>query len=399
MRLLVVNEYAVPSTAPGITRNAAFGRLMRSHGVSTTIINSDQHYWNLRLDPARNDELEPSFLSAKGAPVVTNGVGRVLRMAIFAIRALWIGMRADRHDIVLGSTPHLFAGLSAWIISRRQRSPFVLEVRDLWPESLIHLLGMSRRHPLIVILRSIERFLYRRADLVITLLPGSEAYIRQVAGTDVHVVCIPNGIDASSLTPVVPITTEPFVAMYAGAHGVANNLEIILDAAELLTTMVKGDREVRFELLGDGKHKPKLVAEARKRGLSSVRFSESVPKAQVADRLACASIVLLPGMDTTLYRYGISPNKLFDYLASGRPVVFGLKTPCDPIETSGAGWTVPPDDAAALAGAIVEAVDLSPRELMTIGMKGREYVLAHHDLNRLAATYARELFNLTRGRP
>ena len=227
LRLWLVNQYALRIDQPGITRHATLAKYMYPVGVRTTVFASDTHYWNVADDADAVPETEaPTFVYTSTPAVESNGIKRVVSMLAFSARTLAKGLRGAQAlggppQVVLGSSPHPFAALAAWVLSVRYRVPFVLEVRDLWPDSLVHLLGLGQRHPLIVALRVLERFLYRRASLVITLLPGSERHITRVARRPVNTLWLPNGIDLSRVPDATPPAEGPeFTVMYAGAHGI-----------------------------------------------------------------------------------------------------------------------------------------------------------------------------------
>lgn len=392
LNLWLVNQYALRIDQPGITRHATLAKYMYPDGVRTTIFASPTHYWNVADSQAISADLTaPAFRYVKTPAIESNGAKRVLSMLAFSVRtfaaaALSARSKSERPGVVLGSSPHPFAALSAWAIARRYRVPFVLEVRDLWPASLVQLMGVSTRHPLIVLLGLLERFLYRRAAAIITLLPGSERHINDVAGRPRNIVVIPNGVDLSRVPPVTPRQpSEEFVVMYAGAHGIPNSLDTILAAADILAR--RGDTTTRFVFIGGGKEKPALQRMAREKRLSQVEFRDAIPKDELLQRLPEADILVIIFRDTDLYRDGISPNKVFDYFAAGRPVVIGVRTPSNPVEAADAGVVIAPENAHALVDAITTLRAMPVAERNAMGRRGRDYVAANYDM----ATSARRL--------
>ncbi len=399
LRVWLVNQYALRIDQPGITRHATLAKYMHEHDVLTTIFASNTHYWNVADGAGESaDPSAPTFIYTSTSRVESNGVKRVLSMLSFSARTMKAGLlQAKRSggppDVVLGSSPHPFAALAAWALAARFRKPFVLEVRDLWPDSLIHLLGLSSRHPLIVILRWIERFLYRRARFVVTLLPGSEARIERIAGRPVQTLWLPNGIDLSRVPAVVPPPdVETFTVMYAGAHGIPNALDTIIEAADILHYGRKdGDSRIRFVLVGDGKEKARLVADAATRGLSNITFRDAVSKSTLLTLLPTADALVITFRATELYQSGISPNKVFDYLAAGRPVIIAVDTPLNPVAEAAAGLTIPPEDPHELADAIRTLARMAVSERSAYGLRGRAYAEANHDLAQSGARLAEAL--------
>ncbi len=399
IHLWLVNQYAIRIDQPGITRHATLAKYMHGAGVRTTIFASPTHYWNVAsIDGEVADPTAPDFRYISTAPVETNGARRVLSMIGFAVRALVTGARApkdptERPDVVEGSSPHPFAALAAWGLARRYRVPFVLEVRDLWPASLVELGGISRKHPIVILLTALEKFLYRRADLVITLLPGSERHIEHVAGRPVHHLWIPNGMDLSRVGPFTPAPTrDGFTVMYAGAHGIPNALHTMVEAAEILQ---RTDPDIRFVLIGDGKEKANLVRMAQGRNVTNVEFRGPVSKHELLATLPEADLLMITFRKTGLYKDGISPNKVFDYFAAGRPIVIAVETPLNPVEAAGAGLTTSPEDAEAVAAAVRTVRDLPTTERNAMGERGRRYGEANHDLSRSAIRIAEHLRELT----
>lgn len=403
LTLWLVNQYALRIDQPGITRHATLAKHMYADGVRTVVFASPTHYWNVEaIDSEEADPAAPTFRYLKTSQVETNGARRVVSMVGFAVRTFWSGVRApadprDRPDVVEGSSPHPFAALAAWALAKRYRTPFVLEVRDLWPKSLVSLMGVSQRHPLIVVLSRLEKFLYRRADLIITLLPGSEAHIRAVAGRPVDVLWIPNGADLTRVPPPTPAPDrDRFVVMYAGAHGIPNALDTMLEAAEILHN--EGEDSIDFVLIGDGKEKAALTEWARAHGLGNVEFRPPVSKHELFETLPSADLLMMTWRKSDLYQDGISPNKIFDYFAAARPVVIAVDTPLNPVEAAGAGVTTPPEDPAAVAAAVRAVRDLTPSERTAMGLRGRDYVEKHHDLRKSAHTIAARLRTLVANR-
>jgi glycosyltransferase involved in cell wall biosynthesis len=394
LRLWLINHYAIPESAPGITRHATLARLMEENdGVDTVIVSGRGHYWNVR--EARDEQAE-RFSSVPVDVAPANGVRRVLNMVHFAVRVVAKGVmtpRSQRPDVILASSPHLFGGVAGWIVSRWFRVPFTLEVRDIWPMSLVELLGLQPWHPLVVVMSRIERFLYRRADVVFLVLPGSQRHVRAVSGRPVRTATVPNGVDVATLPePGAPPSGpgRPVSVAYAGAHGVPNALDTLLDAWTIIERRPDAP-PMTLRLIGDGKEKPALQALVAERGLSTVAFEDPVPKDGVRDRLRDADILVITWRDSPLYKNGISPNKLYDYMAAERPVVIAVDTPVNPVLEARGGLSVPPEDPDALAAGLLELAKASSEERARLGANAGAYVREHHDLAKVAARMAGEL--------
>jgi glycosyltransferase involved in cell wall biosynthesis len=307
-------------------------------------------------------------------------------MVRFSIRLWGQKWRAEvlKPDVILGSSPHLFGALAAERVARQLKVPFVLEVRDLWPQSLIHLGNFAPSHPVVKGLEWIEKYLYRHASRIVSLLPGGAEHMAAKGADPNKVEWIPNGVDMDSLPLVRPHQhKETFTIMYAGAHGLANGLDTILDAAFILQEEGWADR-IKFRFVGDGPCKPHLEKRVFSEEIKNVEFNQPVAKNEVFDILNEADAFIATLKKINLYRFGISLNKLYDYLALAKPVILGADSINNPVAEAGAGYVVPPEDGHAMAVAIKKMAGLPAKERYQMGMRGRKYVEEHHDIAKLA---------------
>jgi glycosyltransferase involved in cell wall biosynthesis len=393
LRIWFVNHYAVPPAQPGGTRHHHLAAELMARGHEVLVIASSfNHSARAEMqsapDAVVSDANGVPFHWIRTPPYTGNGLSRVWNMMSFAT-SIWRPQHLHalpRPDVIVGSSPHLFGALAAERLAKAMNVPFVLEVRDIWPESLITIAGVHRWHPLVLVLSAIERYLYRRSARVVSLLPGAASHIASRGGHESRVTWIPNGIDLGLVENAGTrhSTNLKFTVMYAGAHGQANALDSILQAASILEREGWADR-IRFRLVGAGPEKQRLQDEAAKLGISNISFEPPVPKVHVHRRLAEADAFIVTMRNTDLYRHGISFNKLFDYLAVGRPIIFGANSANNPVADAGAGITVAPEDARAMAEAIKQIACMEATERAEIGERGRRFVEAHHSFHRLAA--------------
>ena len=311
---------------------------------------------------------------------------RTWKFAKYALRGITFALREDYDLIFCTSTP-LTAGLPGIAASTFRRKPFVFEVRDLWPE-LPKALGMT--NPVLLgAMSALEWASYRSASACIGLAPGIIEGIkaRGVDGDDT--VMIPNGCDLDLFVPedgerpsIEAIDDDQFVAVFAGAHGQANGLDAVLDAAAVLKA--KGRDDITLLLIGDGKVKPTLQARAAEEGLDNVDFRDLMPKPELAKVMQRADAGLMVLANVEAFYYGTSPNKFFDYISNGLAVVnnypgwlAGL------ISEHGAGVAVPPDDPKAFAEALMRLAD-DPEETRAMGRRARQLAEARFDRRQLA---------------
>jgi glycosyltransferase involved in cell wall biosynthesis len=312
--------------------------------------------------------------------IVKRTIGHVSFLASsLAIRSRTIGPA----DVVIGTSPTLFAAIAAERAARRRHIPFVMEVRDLWP-ALFADLGILRNRTLLGALEKLELWLYRQARGIVTV---TESFRQNLISRGVpaeKIVTIPNGADLafwrSSLAN--PTTTGKFTVLYIGAHGISQGLSAIVDAAVLLRDLA----DVEIVFVGEGADKPAIVEKARSLALTNVRFLDSVDKAGVRDHYAAADVCLVPLRDIPLFSTFI-PSKMFEILAMGRPIVASLcGEAADILSRSGAAVIVPPEDSGAIANAIRALRGREDREEM--GARGHRFVEEHYSRRALAARYA-----------
>jgi glycosyltransferase involved in cell wall biosynthesis len=400
-RIFWVNQYAVPPDQPGGTRHYEMAAALSSEGYDVTLVASDLNLTSrnyTRRDGSRDRRVINEMID--GVPFVWLPAGsyerndwrRALSMAVFSLYVLRFTVRhVGRGDVVIGSTPQLPAAAAARLAAFVRRAHFVLEVRDLWPETLIEVSG--RESVLSHALGWLARALYRSSRAIVILAEGSRTTIEQQGGRPAHIVYIPNGVDttavnasdASKLPPDLTWMEGVPTFVYAGAHGPANGLHLVLDAARAL--LRRGRNDLRLLLVGDGPVKAELVARARAEGLSNVVFHDPIPKQQIPALLRAATGGLMVLEDVALFRYGVSPNKLFDYLAADLPVITNVQGEVGRIvEGAAAGVIVPSSDAERLASAIAEVADKASEFA-----PGSDYVRAHHDRRQLAGRLAEVL--------
>jgi hypothetical protein len=308
----------------------------------------------------------------------------------FMVQAVWQATPHVRDaDVLVASSPTLFAAVAAFVVSRRVGRPLVIEVRDLWPAIFVDL-GVIRNRGIVWCLERLELFLYRRSAAVVTV---TRAFAENIAGRGVpreklHVV--PNGVDLAAFTPGPAdpglrarlSLAERFVVLYCGAHGISHALGRILDAADRL----RDDGRIHFLLVGEGAEKDALVARARALALENVTFLPAVPRAEVPALYRSADLCLVPLRAVPLFRSFI-PSKMFEILACGRPILASLEgEAAEILRESGAAVVVPPEDVDALV-AEVKRLAADPDACARLAASGRPYVAARFDRGALAARY------------
>ncbi|WP_420176479.1 glycosyltransferase family 4 protein [Luteococcus sp. OSA5] len=319
-RVLAINQYAFPREYGGITRT--FDMLSRLRGWDFRIISSARHHTTGEL----MSSVDKRFNLVPVPAYAGNGGKRILGWGVFAVEAFATGL-GKRCDVVFASSPQLLAPAAGAALAAVRKKPFVMEVRDLWPESLVSGGSLKEGSPLHKVLVGLERTLYRRAEQIIVVTDGWEDHFRGLGIDTAKLNVVGNGADLSEFD--VPETKEEvrsrlgltrFTAVFSGNHSSYVGLDLILEAAEQLP-------DVDFLLIGSGSRKQWAVDEVAARKLTNVRFHDQVPKDQLVALLKAGDVGLHTVSPQSVFNKGMSPNKLYDYMASGLAVVSNAKQP------------------------------------------------------------------------
>jgi glycosyltransferase involved in cell wall biosynthesis len=382
--VLFVNQFALLPADGGGTRHFELGRELVQRGWRVTVMASDLHL-HTRTYSRRSTSSDRSSIAETvegvdfqwlwAATYHANDWRRAWNWVTF-----WYGVRRARRGlvapaIVVGSSPQLFAALAARFLARSFGVPFVLEVRDLWPESLLAAGGKGGiAHWL---LDRLAWSLYRDADRILVLAKGAQEYLAARGLPVDKFIYVPNGVDIHAVAPPAKARAAegPFIVLYAGAHGPANGLDQVLDAAEILRPVTN----VRFLLVGDGPIKHELMRDARRRALTNVEFRGAVPKSALVELLHTADAGLMVLRDSPLFSFGVSPNKLFDYLAAGLPVVCNVRGEvAQMVKDADAGVQASDASGAALAAAVLRMAEMAPSVRRRMAQAGRDWVKQNH---------------------
>ena len=390
MTIWLINHYAVTPGHPGGTRHYDIGRALAAMGHDVTLVAAGFHYATFeetRSYPQGSDYLVEEtdgmrMVWVKTKPYRGNGIGRVRNMLEFTrkLRAL-PGIGLPKPEVIVGSSVHLFAVYGAYRLAKKLRVPFVMEVRDIWPQTLVDM-GVSKWHPFVLLLAVLEPFLYRRAEQIITLLPRAAEHIETFGIAPEKIHWISNGVDLGRFDGVTPShLLEPgkFNVLYTGTMGTANNLEPLMEAANLLAA----EPAIHITLVGGGPQKEAL----RKAAKNNVTVLDALPKQRVAPLLAEADVFFVALKNLPLYRFGMSMNKVFDYMAAKKPVVFAADVPQNPISQAGSGIVVTPDNPAAIANAVLKLYNCTEAARRQMGENGYRYVAEHFSMQIIAAQF------------
>ena len=317
-----------------------------------------------------------------------NGAARVLNMLAFVAQLYRYGPRLAREfeaDVVIASSTYPLDIWPAHRIARLSSARLLFELHDLWPLSPMELGGYPAWHPFIMLLQAAENHACRHADAIVSILPKVRDHLEAhgMAPHKLHIV--PNGADpaewlgANEQLPglagarLAALRRQgKFIVGYAGTHGLSNALDTLLGAASLVS-----DARIAFVLVGAGPEKARLEALCAERKLGNVHFFDPLPKQQVPALLACFDVAYIGWQRQRLYRFGIAPNKLIDYMMAGRAILHSVEAGNDPVAEAGCGLTVPPQNPALVARALLALFMLGADGRAALGQRGRSYAMAN----------------------
>ncbi len=399
MKLLLLNHYAGTPALGMEYRPYFLAREWVRAGHTVTIVAANHSH--VRASQPASGPMLVDGISYRWLPTPAyagNGPGRLRNVLSFLRQGWWAGARwADelRPDAVIASSTYPMDFWVARRIARRAGARLVHEVHDLWPLSLIELTGMSPRHPFARWCQLAEDAACRQADLVVSMLPRVQEHLAAHGLPADRLAIVPNGISPEDwAAPPPPLRDDVAQALmaaraagapvvgYAGSMGAPNALDVLLDAAALLR-----DSGLRFVLVGDGHERARLQQRVAADALGAVTLLPPIPKAQVPAFLAGIDIAYIGWQRQPLYRFGIAPNKLMDYMMAGCAVLHAVEAGNDPVAEAGCGLTVEPESAAATARGLRALAALGAAERRRLGERGRAHVLRHHAYPVLAQRF------------
>lgn len=394
MKVLYFHQHFTTPALGGATRSYEFARRLIERGHTVTMVCGEMAKLNLPKTGVRNvyrgdvDGIDVIQISLP----YSNKDG-IAKRAITFLKFAWKGVRVALHedyDLLFSTSTPLTAGIPGIVMKWFRKKAFVFEVRDLWPE-LPKALGM--KNPVLLWgMRVLEKWSYLKADGSIGLSPGICEGIAKRSQRGKKIRMIPNGCDLNIFCPgnredldLPGIKSTDQVAVFTGAHGIANGLDAVVDAAIELKKMKREDIVLVF--IGSGKTKARLIKRVEREGLNNCHFFDPMPKNRLNRIVVSADIGMMVLANVPAFYYGTSPNKFFDYISSGLPVLNNYPGwLADMITQYHCGVVVPPEDAKAFAEALVRLAD-HPELRKEFGKNGRLLAEKEFDRNKLADAF------------
>ncbi len=391
----IINQFAGTPDSGWGERHYYFSKNWIDKGYNVTIVSgSFNHVFN-KLPHAPNQfNIENAngtqFCWVKTPIYNPQSISRFWSFLVFAFKIYFLpSTQFGRPDIIVVSSMPIFPILTGYLLKLRYKAKALFfEIRDIWPLTLVLLGDISKNHPAVRFMGWFERFGYKKADKIISLLPNAASHLDQIANASSKFVYIPNGLDEEVLVKeeapeefLNKIPKDKFIIGYTGTIGLANALEFLIQAAGLL----KNDNRFYFVVVGEGYLKKEL--EELSVDFGNVLFLPKVRKNQVASYLDRFDLCFVGRNGSPLWKHGVSANKYFDYMLAAKPILDSNNLIKDPVELSGCGIIVKPDSAESIKDGIIELFELGPNKLKEIGLKGREFVKVNHNIKYLSDKY------------
>lgn len=311
---------------------------------------------------------------------------RVLKWFLFMFKVFFLPFKLKKPDVIIVSPMAPFPILPAWILSKVYKAKLVYEVKDIWPLSLVELGGFALNHPFIKLMSWFEKFALKKSDVIVSNLQNYGEHIKNDVGLDRDFEWISNGVDLDELKEIEPFSDEikkiipenKFVVGYTGTIGVANALDSFLETAQNL----RGNKEILFVLVGNGQEKENLIK--RYKELKNVLFIDAIDKTQIQCMLNLFDICFLGWNKKSLYKYGTSANKIFDYMYSGKPILNAFSGGGDIVQIAKCGISVEAMNPKVIEEGILKLYNMKASEREKLGKNGKKYVLEHFTYENLA---------------
>ena len=380
-------------------------REWKSMGHNVTILGADFSHLRKKNPVVQEDFQEEiidgiTYVWVKTPEYKGNGVGRIKNISTFMwkLRCNYKKI-ADKYkpDAVIASSTYPLDIYPAHRIAKRCNAKLCFEIHDLWPLSPMEIGGFSEKNPAIIVLQRAEDFAFKNSDVIVSILPDADKHIKERGFSTDKFVYVPNGIivNDEEKNPPMEKTIERlqelkeqgyFLVGYTGNHSPANVLDTLIDAGKNTT-----DEKVKYILIGNGNVKDELIEYAKSNNVTNVEFLDPILKDNMDNALQLLDVCFISLKKQNLFNYGVSPNKLFDYMMAARPVIYAVEASNDPVKDCGCGITVPAEDPKAVAEAVIKIKNLTDEEKREMGQKGKEYVLENHMYHPLAEKFLNAL--------
>ena len=405
MKILLINHYAGAPELGMEFRPFYMAKEWGKLGHETLIIGGSFSHLRRKQPSERDSYIEGVHYSwIRVNKYAGNGIGRIISMFLFILKLFF----RNRHylgnfqpDIVIASSTYPMDIYPARKIARHYHAKLIYEVHDLWPLSPMELGGYSKNHPFIKVVQRAENYCYRHADAVVSMLPAAEQHMIEHGLEKGKFNYVPNGIDLTEWNTSDDIDNPYaedlqkfkddgcFILCYTGGHAISNALDVLLDALKIIA-----DTDIKCLLVGNGQEKLRLMKRVEQEGIRNVFFYNPVPKSKIPPLLKSVDALYIGWHKSPLYQYGISPNKLLDYMMAGKPIIHSVCAANDWVKDAECGISVDVENPQAISDAIIALKNMPEIDRERLGENGRRYVLANHTYGVLAKRFADVMTNI-----
>lgn len=388
MRLLFISKYAAGLESSKPTRQYFFSKHLAAQGVEVKLIfsrsngSNDVPNFTGLFNSQTDDNLETVILNG---PRINFGFNllRLWSWILFEVNNFryYPKIKKWKPDVVLISSLSILTFLFGVFLKKSLKIPLILEVRDIYPLTLIEVGGLNKYNPFVIILRLIEKYGYKNADLIISSLENTERYFDEVAGKKINFLWLPMGFDNNLYNSDLNKSARDiqneiiklkgsgkFIVGYAGTIGTANALDELMKISQSKDII---DNKIHFVFIGDGPLKHLCSKEYSN---NAITFYHSIEKKYIPEVLGQCDVLINTWLNKPIYDYGISPNKWIEYMYAERPIILALNSDSKIFSEANCGWKVPSQDSEALLNVILKVKDISPDELNTCGKNGKRYL-------------------------
>jgi glycosyltransferase involved in cell wall biosynthesis len=381
----IINEYAGSPYYGMEFRHYYLARELIKLGYKVTIISATySHLFKNYPKPGKEiiDGIEYLWLKTLNYGNA-HSKKRVLKWFIFSFKLFFLPFKLTKPDVIIVSPMATTPVYPAWLLAKYYKAKFIFEVKDIWPQTLVEIGGYSHKHIFIKFLKKLEIFALKKSDLIISNLINYQQYLVD-NNINKQSYWISNGIDLDELQQIEPlddkiktqIPNNKFIIGYTGTIGAANAIDTFLEAHKYID-----NDNIIFVIVGDGQEKPKLINYYKN---DKIIFIDSIPKKQIQSLLRLFDVCYIGWRNINIYKYGISANKIFDYMYSGKPILHSYNGENDLVKIANCGITVPAEDPKAIARGIIELYNMSAESRNKLGNNGKNYVINNFSYQKLA---------------
>ena len=400
MNIVLINHYAGYPDLGMEFRPYYLSKYWVEKGHKVTIIAASYSHLRIKQPDTKNYIQEQyvdgiKYVWIKSPAYSGNGIMRAINIITF-VSILWFYYKKIINksvDLVISSSTYPLDIYPAKKIARKYNAKLIFEPHDLWHSVLYLVGGMPRYHPFVMLMQKAEDDSCKYADAIVSLHPDNINHLKTRGCDQNRYYHLPNGVDIKSWSesgtlPYKHMKTidalkakNKMILMYVGSVALANGLDTLVKAAAKLEKLKK---DISIVIVGDGPSKNELEAYVQKHGITNVIFLEKVNKELVPVLLSYADFTYVGFVPSPLYKYGISPNKLWDYMMSSKPIIMAIESSNDPVKEANCGYTISPGSEEEIVSSVLKLIEMSPDDLSKLGINGKKYVTKNNDYESLA---------------